>query len=73
MVAHWAQMQEQARRRWGQLPTGRFEDLERSRDWLMCLFQILHGLTPGEAEREIDRWVAPASPARSWWRWWRAG
>lgn len=70
MAAQWAEMRAEAKRTWGQLPADRFEELERSRDWLVCMLQLLHGMQPDEAERAVDRWVAPAAPARSWWPWW---
>ena len=79
MATNWPELKERAKRRWGQLPDGRFEELERRRGLFVSLFQIFHGMTRQDAEREIDKWStaadrpAPASRRRAWWPWkWRA-
>ena len=41
----------------GRLPDDRFEELENNRDWVACLLQLSHGMTPEEADREIVRWI----------------
>ena len=76
MAARWAEIEEQAKRRWRQIPDSCFEELEHRRGLFVSLLQIFHGMTRQEAEHEIDqlsaatdRPAAPPSPARSWWPW----
>jgi hypothetical protein len=75
MATHWSEIKERAKRHWGQLPDGRFEELERRRPLFVSLFQIFQGMTRQDANREIDQWSAttdqpaPASRGRSWWPW----
>ena len=75
MATHWSEIKELAKRRWGPLPDGRFEELERRRALFVSLFQVFHAKTRQDAEREIDQWSAtmdhpaPASRGRSWWPW----
>ena len=47
----------EAKRKWGQIPDDRFEELENNRDWVACLLQLSHGMTQDEAEREIVPWI----------------
>ena len=75
MATHGSEIKERAKRRWGPLPDGRFEELERHRPLFVSLFQIFHGKTRQDADREIDQWSAttdqpaPTSRGRSWWPW----
>jgi hypothetical protein len=72
MATHWPEIKEHAKRRWGKLPDGRFEELERRRTLFVSLLQIFHGMARQDADREIDRWSAttdrpaPTSRSRSW-------
>ncbi len=65
MAAHWPGMREQAKRQWGDVPTGSFEELERRRSFFVSLFQMFFGMTEDEAEREIDKWIGPPPSAGS--------
>ena len=75
MAAHWSEIKERMKLRWGPLPDGRFEELERRRALFVSLFQIFHNMPRQDADREIDQWSttadqpAPASRGRSWWPW----
>ena len=75
LAGAWNEVTQSAKQEWGQLPDGRFEELERRRPLLVSLFQIFHGKTRQDADREIDQWsartgqTAPASRGRSWWPW----
>jgi uncharacterized protein YjbJ (UPF0337 family) len=75
LAGAWDQVKQSAKREWGHLPDGRFEELEHRRLLFVSLFQIFHGKTRQDAEREIDQWSAttdqpaPASRGRSWWPW----
>ena len=75
MATPWSEMKDRARRKWGQLPDGRFEELEHRRALFVSLFQIFQGLSRQDANREVDQWSgtadrpAPAARGWSWWPW----
>ena len=75
MASHWSEIKDRARRTWGQLPDGRFEELEHRRTLFVSLFQIFQGMSRQDANREVDQWSvtadqpAPASRRWSWWPW----
>ena len=54
-----SRLRAEVRHRLAHLPERPFEELARSRDLFVSLFQIFHGMTPEEAEREFDQWCAP--------------
>ena len=65
MVTRRPGMQEEAKRLWGEVPTGSFDELERRRRLFVSLFQMFFGMTEDEAEREIEQWITPPPPAGS--------
>jgi hypothetical protein len=70
LAGAWNGFKQSAKHEWGHLPDGRFEELERRRALFVSLFQIFHGKTRQDADREIDQWSAtmdqpaPASHGR---------
>jgi len=62
---NWRQLKGKAREQWGKLTDDDLDRLGGKREQLVGRIQELYGISPDEAQRQVDDWSTRCAPAHA--------